>query len=123
MNSSKKLEEILKQLIKVLENEKQILVKNDAVSLALIVERKNELINKMQEFKGMGFSEDEKIIKLVSTIDSLQETNLLLTKQAMSFQDQLLKALAINNTSKYNTYSSKGCLYNQSEVGIVDQSV
>jgi PHP family Zn ribbon phosphoesterase len=123
MNSSKKMPAILKELIKVLGDEKQVLIKNDAVALAGIVEKKNGLIGKIEEFKGMDFSQDEEIRGLAGQISLLQETNMLLTKQALGYQEQILKALATNNTSRYNTYSSKGQIYGQKEVSIVDQSV
>lgn len=123
MSSSKKLAGILKELLKVLGDEKQVLIKSDAAALALIVEKKNGLMGKIDEFKGMDFSRDEEIIGLTEQIGLLQETNMLLTKQALSYQEQILKALATNNTSRYSTYSSKGRMYGQKEVSIVDQSV
>jgi hypothetical protein len=123
MSSSKKLAAVLKDLIKVLNDEKRVLIKSDAAALDGLVEKKNDLIVKIQEFRGEDFSGDEEIRKMVSQIDALQETNMLLTKQALSYQKQILKALAKNNTSKYNTYSSNGHLYGQKEVSIVDKSV
>ena len=123
MSSSKKLAGILKELLKVLNDEKSVLIKSDAAALAVIVEKKNGLIGKIEEFKGMDFSQDEEIRGLAGQINLLQETNMLLTKQALGYQEQILKALATNNTSRYNTYSSKGQIYGQKEVSIVDQSV
>jgi len=123
MSSPNKLEVILKELIKVLNDEKQVLIKNDAVSLAALVERKNGLISKIEEFRGEDFSGDDEIRKMAGQIDVLQGTNLLLTKQALSYQEQILKALANNNTSKYNTYSSKGLIKSQKEISFVDKSV
>jgi len=123
MSSPNKLEVILKELIKVLNDEKQVLIKNDAVSLAALVERKNGLISKIEEFRGEDFSGDDEIRKMAGQIDALQGTNLLLTKQALSYQEQILKALANNNTSKYNTYSSKGLIKSQKEISFVDKSV
>jgi hypothetical protein len=71
----------------------------------------------------MDLSEAEAVKSLVAEIDALQETNYLLTQQALSFQDHILKALSKSNTSRYNTYSSKGTISGQKEISIVDQSV
>jgi len=123
MSSSKKLAAVLRELIKVLGDEKQVLIKSDAAALASIVEKKNGLAAKIDEFKGTDFSGDNELKALADQIGLLQETNLLLTRQALSYQEQILKALANNNTSRYSTYSSKGQIYGQKEVSIVDQSV
>jgi len=123
MDSSKKLAAVLRELIKVLGEEKQVLIKSDAAALASVVEKKNSLISKIDEFKSIDFSEDEEIKRLAGQIGLLQETNMLLTRQALSYQEQILKALAKNNTSRYSTYSSKGQIHGQKEVSIVDQSV
>lgn len=123
MNESKKLTGILKELTKVLTLEKEVLIKNDAMTLISLVERKNLLLGQMDAFSGMDFSGHEEIRKMIKAIENLQETNLILTRQALSYQNEILKALAKNNTSKHNTYSANGQLSVQKEVSIVDQSV
>lgn len=123
MNEVKKLIGVLKELTKALTLEKEVLIKNDAMTLISIVERKNLLISQMEAFSGMDFSGNEEIRKMILTIENLQETNLILTRQALSYQNEILKALAKNNTSKHNTYSANGQLSTQKEVSIIDQSV
>ena len=123
MNESKKITGILKELTKVLTLEKEVLIKNDAMTLISIVERKNLLIGQMEAFSGTDFSGNEEIRKMIRAIEILQETNLILTRQALSYQNEILKALAKTNTSKHNTYSANGQLNAQKEVSIVDQSV
>ena len=123
MSSNSKLAGVLKDMIKVLNDEKRVLIKSDAAALDGLVEKKNALIIKIEEFRGEDFSGDDEIRKMVSQIDVLQGTNMLLTKQALSYQEQILKALANNNTSKYNTYSSKGLIKSQKEISFVDKSV
>lgn len=123
MNESKKITGILKELTKVLTLEKEVLIKNDAMTLISIVERKNLLIGQMEAFSGTDFSGNEEIQKMIRAIENLQETNLILTRQALSYQNEILKALAKTNTSKHNTYSANGQLNAQKEVSIVDQSV
>lgn len=123
MSDAGKLGTVLKDMVRVLGKEKQVLIKNDAMALVDIVEKKDDLIRKIEDFRDMEFSGDEEIRKLVSIIDNLQETNMLLTRQAIGYHDAILKALSKNNTSKYNTYSSKGQMGSQKEVSIVDQTV
>jgi len=123
MSSNSKLAGVLKDMIKVLNDEKRVLIKSDAAALDGLVEKKNALIIKIEEFRGEDFSGDDEIRKMVSQIDVLQGTNMLLTKQALSYQEQILKALTKNNTSKYNTYSSKGLIKSQKEISFVDKSV
>ena len=123
MNEAKKLGGILKELIKVLHLEKEVLIKNDALTLVSIVEHKNLLIGQIEAFRGMDFSENEEIREMIRAMKNLQETNQILTRQALSYQNEILKALAKTNTSKHNTYSANGQLNAQKEVSIVDQSV
>lgn len=123
MSDAGKLGSVLKDMVRVLGKEKQVLIKNDAMALTDIVEKKNDLIRKIESFRDMDFSGNQEIRKLVAEIDTLQETNMLLTRQALSYHDVILKSLSKNNTSKYNTYSSKGQMGSQKEVSIVDQSV
>jgi hypothetical protein len=123
MNESKRLGGILKELTKVLALEKEVLIKNDAMTLISIIERKNLLISQMEAYKGMDFSGNEGIREMISTIENLQETNQILTRQALTYQNEILKALAKTNTSKHNTYAANGQLNAQKEVSIVDQSV
>jgi len=123
MNEAKKLGGILKELIKVLHLEKEVLIKNDALTLVSIVEHKNLLIGQIEAFRGMDFSENEEIREMIRAMKNLQETNQILTRQALSYQNEILKALAKSNTSKHTTYSANGQMNSQKEVSIVDQSV
>ena len=44
MSDTKRLQGALKDLLKILKEEKEVLVKNDALSLEKIVARKNEMV-------------------------------------------------------------------------------
>lgn len=123
MSAIKKLESVLRDMIKVLSEEKAILIRGDGEALMAITKKKLEYIDKIKAFEDMDLSEAEAVKSLVAEIDALQETNYLLTQQALSFQDHILKALSKSNTSRYNTYSSKGTISGQKEISIVDQSV
>lgn len=123
MNDARKLVAALKELIKILSEEKNVLIKSDANTLEKIVLKKNELILLIDAEKKLGVVADEEVRLLGAEIQRLQETNLLLTRQSLAYQEEILKALAKSNTSKFNTYSAKGSMSNEKEVRLIDQSV
>jgi hypothetical protein len=114
---------LLKSLIKLLQIEKDALINNDGNKVAEIVEKKNEYIEKLKEFKGIEAANNEKVLSLVEEINSLQETNLLLTKQAIGYQEMLMESIAKNLKNVSNTYTSKGGYEKSSNINFIDQSV
>lgn len=123
MNDTKRLLMGLKDLLKILKEEKEVLLKNDAVSLEKIVEKKNELVLLIREEQEKGVVPDEAVRSFAHEIEKLQEVNHLLTKQALSFQEEIFKALSKNTSVKHNTYSKQGSMNHTKEVSIIDQSV
>lgn len=114
---------LLRDLVSVLKVEKEVLIKNESGKLMDLVEKKKDLLALINEYSVLDLMVTEELKSLISQMQGLQETNLLLTKQGLSFQENIMKALAKNNTSKYSTYSSKGSYQAQKEVKLVDQSV
>lgn len=114
---------LLRELIEVLKVEKEILIKNESGKLMDLVDVKKNLLALINEYKLEEVEVTGELRQLIINMQNLQETNLLLTKQGLSFQENIMKALAKNNTSKYSTYSSKGSYQAQKEVTLVDQSV
>lgn len=124
MSAPIELVSILKGIIKLLYDEKEALLNNDGHIIAEIIEKKNEYLEKLKEFKGIDASSDERVISLVEEINSLQETNLLLTKQALGYQEMLMESIAKNIKNISNTYSPKGGYSkNSNNVNFIDQSV
>ena len=124
MSSNKKLMSLLQKLYQVLEEEKRVLIANEAYALEEIVEKKINYLNELQEYQGQVDAEDETLLKWVEKIDAIQETNLLLTKQAQSYQNALLQAISKEGASKkHSTYSASGSIKEENEIRIVDQSV
>ncbi len=123
MSKSQGILPLLRELITVLKVEKEVLMKNESGKLMDLVEKKKDLMALINEYSLSGLLVTEELKNLISQMQGLQETNLLLTKQGLSFQENIMKALAKNNTSKYSTYSSKGSYQAQKEVKLVDQSV
>lgn len=83
----------LESMIKLLKEEKKVLVGNQGDALVKIIDKKNSYIDDLEKFKGIDL-QDEKIMDLIGEIDSLQELNLLLTRQALSFQENFLESLS-----------------------------
>lgn len=123
MSDTKRLQEALKDLLKILKEEKEVLVKNDALSLEKIVARKNEIVTIIREEQEKGVLPDEAVRSYAMEIEKLQEVNQLLTRQALSFQEEIFKALSKNTAVKHNTYSKEGSMNRTKEVSIIDQSV
>ena len=123
MSDTKRLQGALKDLLKILKEEKEVLVKNDALSLEKIVVRKNEIVTIIREEQEKGVLPDKEVRSYAMEIEKLQEVNQLLTRQALSFQEEIFKALSKNTAVKHNTYSKEGSMNRTKEVSIIDQSV
>ena len=63
------------------------------------------------------------IEKEVSEIKELQECNVLLTRQAISYHDSILHALSDGMEKSSRTYSKKGQLSPSKNAGLFNQSV
>lgn len=113
----------LKALIGILQEEKEALLNNKGHEVALLVEKKKEYIERLAEFKGLDIESNQRAMNLISQINQLQETNLLLTKQALSYQDVLIESIAKNINATHSTYSQKGGFNKPSSANLVDQSV
>ena len=53
----------------------------------------------------------------------MQELNLLLTNQALSYQNALLESISHSVNNIINTYSSNGKYETKNNMSIIDQSV
>lgn len=113
----------LKKIIKLLNEEKQALLQNDGGKIIEIVELKNKHIEKLSQFSGLDIIENEKAINLIKEINSLQEVNLLLTKQALSYQEVLMESISQNVQNNRNTYSAKGNYEGTNEVSLINKKV
>ena len=123
MATVQELIEVLKKLKNLLYDEKEALVKNDGNRIAEIVELKTDIIESLKEFKDIDTSGNERLLELVKEIDALQETNLLLTKQAIGYQEMLIESIAKNLKNLSNTYSPKGGYKAENNVNFIDQSI
>ncbi len=117
------LREILEGLIQLLKEEKDSLVQNDGNRVKEIVLEKERYIDRISEFKGMDIERDREIMGLIEEINSLQELNLLLTNQALSYQNSILESILNNVNGLANTYSANGNYEKENNINLIDQSV
>ena len=117
------LKVVLRKLKNLLYEEKEALLKNDGHKIAEIVELKSDLIEELKKLNGIDVSSSESVLELVKEIDSIQETNLLLTKQAIGYQEMLIESIAKNVNNLSNTYSPKGGYKAENNVNFIDQSI
>ncbi len=119
--TKKDLQKHLESIIELLKMEKEVLVKNDGDALIEILNKKSENIEMLEEFKGADL-EDGQIMDLIGEINSLQELNLLLTRQALSFGDNFLESLAkVAKTD--NTYQNTGSYDKSTNANIIEKEV
>ncbi|HEX5351585.1 MAG TPA: hypothetical protein VFW58_08160 [Trichococcus sp.] len=113
---------LLLALKETLQREKEALIANDSVAFNNIVTEKQAFLSHLEE---ASFEECNRVAieKEVNEIKELQECNLLLTKQAISYHDSILDALTDGMEKSSRTYSKKGQLSPSKNVGLFNQSV
>jgi flagellar biosynthesis/type III secretory pathway chaperone len=67
--------------------------------------------------------EESPLLKIINDINSIQEINLLLTKQSLSYQNVLLESISKNIQNMSNTYSAKGNYQKANNTYLYDQEV
>lgn len=123
MKTLNKLISILKNLVSVLEIEKLALINNDGEKILEIIETKVRITDEIQEIGPVNPMEDSRVIDLIEQINELQETNLLLTKQALKYQEVMMESIAKNLTSASRTYEQKGSYNKEQSIGLVEHTV
>ena len=113
---------LLTALKDTLKREKEALMANDSIAFDNIVTEKQDFLVRLEEASFEGCN-SVAIEQEVLEIKELQECNLLLTKQAISYHDSILDALTDGMEKKSRTYSKKGQLSPSKNVGLFNQSV
>lgn len=113
---------LLMALKETLKREKEALMANDSTVFEAIVTEKQDFLVRLEEASFEGCSRVA-IEQEVHEIKELQECNLLLTKQAISYHDSILDALTDGMEKKSRTYSKKGQLSPSKMEGLFNQSV
>lgn len=123
MRENQEVYELLYGLKELLQCERVSLIDHDVETLASLIEKKQAFAQELENRKGKTFQDDEKILDLVKEIRILQETNMMLTKQAMGFQNVVFRALGESKNSKYKTYDAIGKISVKNGASIIDHSV
>lgn len=106
MNGS--FEKNLEKLYKILQIENKALINDDSEKLEEIVAAKQEIAKELELYDVSELDVGNQEIKfLVQKARDLQETNLVLTKQAMNYADTFISAFQ-KEAKKNITYSEKG---------------
>lgn len=113
---------LLLALKEALKREKEALMANDSAAFDSIVSEKQLFLVQLEEatFEGCNRVAVE---KQVNEIKELQECNVLLTRQAISYHDSILTALSDGMEKSSRTYSRKGQLSPSKNAGLFNQSV
>ena len=113
----------LKEIFVLLKEEKRALIENEGFKIQDIVDKKTVLFEKITQFKGQITEDDWDIIALKKEIDSLQELNLLLTRQALSYQYGILESISENIKKVSTLYSKKGEYGEGESINLINQRV
>lgn len=113
---------LLLALKETLQREKAALLSNDGVAFDSIVTEKQTFLSQLEAASFEGCSRVA-VENEVNEIKELQECNVLLTRQAISYHDSILDALSEGMEKNSRTYSKKGQLSPSKKVGLFNQSV
>lgn len=121
--ANESLKKKLEELYEILQTENKALINDEGEKMEEIVEIKQNLAKAFEAYDVDEIdSDDQEIISLIKKTRSLQETNLVLTKQAMSYTDNFLSAFQ-NEAQKNITYSDKGTDKEDGSSGLLNRSL
>ena len=122
MEQTKNPTEFLQAFITLLETEKEALIHNKGEMIQELVSKKQLFVD---AFPGCDFSvvDANEVKTLVEMIRQLQETNLILTQQALDYQNTILEALSKGANKAGKTYSKSGQQTGLTEASILNQSL
>lgn len=122
MNAQQEVVETLEQFKNVLVEEKTALIKNDSTKVTELIEKKQIFLEKIPALNPAGLKKEE-LTGLVEEIKQLQQTNLLLTKQALQYQETIMEAITKGVQKSSTTYSKKGNYTAAEQASLIDQSL
>lgn len=114
----------LNQLLEVLMKEKEALIRNDGNKVIELLEKKMGIMDSLKNTDIKSIETNDQIKTLAIEIKEIQETNLMLTRQALKFQENLIEAVASNLSNIANVYSEKGGYEKANQtINLVDQEI
>lgn len=122
MSQQKNVFNLLTEFVDLLKNEKEALIHNKAEKVVEIVTQKQTFLEVLETLTPDSF-DDASLKEPLAEIKQLQETNLMLTKTALQFQETILKAITKTVKSSGNTYSKKGYYKGNEQATLINQSL
>ena len=122
MSQQKSVFNLLTEFVDLLKSEKEALIHNDAEKVVAIVTQKQTFLEILETLTPASF-DDASLKEPLAEIKQLQETNLMLTKTALQFQETVLKAITKTVKSSGNTYSKKGYYKGNEQATLINQSL
>lgn len=111
----------LEKMIQILQSEKDALIQNDGKQVEKLLVMKEDFVKDFEQHaEDIAVPMDKEILVLVQEIKELQETNLILTKQAMNYAETFISAFQkaaqkdITYSDKATTGNGKSSILNQS---------
>lgn len=120
MEQEKKLIALLKKYSRLLKKERQALIKNKSQLIPEIVAEKQAFAEQLASFEVI---DSAAVIELAKEVKEQQETNLLLTEQALSYQEAFLAAISQGVKQTSGTYSRDGNFGVQTDSSLLNQSL
>ncbi|MDN2453727.1 flagella synthesis protein [Lactobacillus sp. UCMA15818] len=117
---TKEFERHLGNFVKLLKKEKDYLIKDDGESLTNLLPEKEVFVKVLEGYQG---NISEKVRELITVIKTQQEENMLLTRQAIGYQEMLMTAVKKNLSSPAGTYSKGAQVYAQPRTNFVDEEI
>lgn len=122
MNAQQEVFDTLKEFKQVLLAEKEALIKNDSTKVVAVIAEKENFMEVLPTLDMSGLKK-ENLSGIVTEIKNLQETNLLLTQQAVQYQEKMMEAITNSVKTSSTTYSKSGSYSAEKQATIIDQSL
>ncbi|KRL02082.1 hypothetical protein [Liquorilactobacillus capillatus] len=105
---------------RLLKKEKTLLIKDKAEELVELVKQKEKFVPILDGYQG---TISAKTRELAAQVQVQQDENMLLTKQALSYQKMLMTAIKDNIKSPAATYSKYKTVKQQARTALIDKEV
>ncbi len=119
MDQEKELQSLLKKYLRLLKKERRALIEDEGHLIEGIVKEKQAFSKLLSEYQTTN---NEDTTLLIRQVRALQTTNLLLTEQALSYQESLLGAVSQSVQQSNGTYSRSGNVDKQTDSSLMNQS-
>lgn len=122
MKTQTQVIETLKKFRDVLLEEKEALITNDSAKVVAVIAEKETFMEVLPTLDSTGLKKED-LSEIVTEIKNLQETNLLLTQQALQYQEKMMEAITDSAKTSGSTYSKNGHYSAEKQATIIDQSL